>query len=87
MRLGDVIDDYCSRCKLSTNHSVVSMLGEEVKKVRCRTCDHEHNYRRNKGGKSRLGGMTRQEAFDKVLASVMQRSDMASIPNPPKKKS
>jgi len=77
MRLGDVIDDYCSRCKLSTNHSVVSMLGEAVKKVRCRTCHYEHNYRRNKGGRSQ---MTRQEAFDKVLASVMQRSELASPP-------
>jgi len=77
MRLGDVIDDYCSRCKLSTNHSVVSMLGEEVKKVRCRTCNHDHNYRHNKGGKSQ---MTRQEAFDKVLASVMQRSELSGAP-------
>jgi ribosomal protein L44E len=68
MRLGDDVDDYCSRCKLSTTHSVVSMLGEETKKVRCRTCNHEHNYRRNKGGK---GPMTKQEAFDQVLAKVM----------------
>jgi ribosomal protein L44E len=68
MRIGDDIDDYCSRCKLSTNHSVVSMLKEEVKKVRCRTCNNEHNYRHNKGGKSQ---MTKQEAFDKVLSSVM----------------
>jgi ribosomal protein L44E len=68
MRLGDDIDDYCSRCKLSTTHSVVSMLGEEVKKVRCRTCNYEHNHRRNKGGRT---PMTKQEAFDKVLAKVM----------------
>ena len=68
MRLGDDIDDYCSRCKLSTTHAVVSMLGEEVKKVRCRTCNYEHNYRRNKGGRTPL---TKQEAFDKVLAKVM----------------
>ena len=48
MRLGDDIDDYCSRCKLSTTHAVVSMVGEEVQKVRCRTCNHEHKYRKNK---------------------------------------
>jgi hypothetical protein len=67
MRLGDYIDDYCSRCKLSTDHAVVSMVGDETKKVRCRTCDTEHNYRHNKGSKE----MTAQEAFNKVLASVM----------------
>ena len=67
MRLGDDIDDYCSRCKLSTTHAVVSMIGEDAQKVRCRTCNHEHNYRRNKGGR---GTMSKKEAFDKVLASI-----------------
>ena len=65
-RLGDYIDDYCSRCKFSSDHAVVSMVGDEVKKVRCRTCDTEHNYRHNKGSKE----MTAPEAFAKVLASV-----------------
>lgn len=67
MRLGDSIDDYCSRCKLSTDHAVVSMVGEEVKKVRCGTCRHEHNYRKNRGGQR---PMSKQEAFDRVLASL-----------------
>lgn len=67
MRLGDDIDDYCSRCKLSTDHSVVSMMSEEVLKTRCRTCNSEHKYRQNK---SRTKEMTAKEAFDKVLASV-----------------
>ncbi len=30
MRLGDDIDDHCSRCKRTTDHSIVSMMGEEV---------------------------------------------------------
>ena len=67
MRLGDDIDDYCSRCKLSSTHAVVSLLGEEVQKVRCRTCNHEHNYRKNKCGR---GPMSKKEAFDKVMASI-----------------
>ena len=67
MRLGDDIDDHCSRCKRTTDHSVVSMMGEEVLKTRCRTCNSEHKYR---GNKSRSKEMTAKEAFDKVLASV-----------------
>ncbi|HUQ50383.1 MAG TPA: hypothetical protein VM056_06690 [Terriglobales bacterium] len=81
MRLGDYIDDYCSRCKFSSDHSVVSMVGEEVKKVRCRTCNTEHNYRHNKGSKE----MTAQEAFAKVLASV-QGQQAGSAPEKVKKK-
>jgi hypothetical protein len=67
MRLGDYIDDHCSRCKRSTDHSVVAMVGEEVVKVMCRTCNSEHKYRHNHSGKQE---MTTEEAFQKVLASV-----------------
>src|SRR6266545_4768238 len=37
-RLGDVIDDYCVKCKQIMNHSVVSLVDGEPAKVRCRTC-------------------------------------------------
>ena len=67
MRLGDYIDDYCSRCKRSTDHAVVSMEGEAVQRVRCRTCDFEHTYRGNKSGKKE---MTAEEAFQKLLQSA-----------------
>ena len=45
VRLGDVIDDFCVKCKRIMNHSVVSMLNEEPAKVRCRTCHSDHDYR------------------------------------------
>jgi hypothetical protein len=66
-RLGDDVDDHCSRCKRTTDHSVVAMAGEDVERVRCRTCQFEHKYRKNKTGTKE---MTAQEAFQKVLASV-----------------
>ena len=43
------------------------MAREEVEKTRCRTCNYEHKYRKNKGGRKE---MSAQEAFQKVLASV-----------------
>ena len=66
-RLGDDIDDYCSRCQRTTDHSIVVMSGEDVDKTRCRTCGSVHKYRKNKGGRKE---MTAQEAFQKVLSSV-----------------
>jgi len=44
-RLGDVIDDFCVKCRRLTNHSIVSLVGNEAAKVRCRTCYHDHDYR------------------------------------------
>jgi hypothetical protein len=45
IRLGDVIDDYCTRCGLLMNHGVVGMIADEVRKVRCNTCLTEHVYK------------------------------------------
>ena len=76
MRLGDDIDDYCARCKRSTDHSIVVMADDDVQKVRCRTCDFEHAYRKNKGKKE----LTAQEAFNKVLSSVTSGNPAFSQP-------
>ena len=77
-RLGDDLDDYCSRCQRTTDHSVVVMAGDEVQKTRCRTCGFEHKYRKNKGGRKE---MSAQEAFQKVLSSVT-----GQMPENPKSK-
>ena len=44
-RLGDIIDDYCIKCKRIMNHAVVSIIEECPAKVRCRTCYNDHDYR------------------------------------------
>jgi recombinational DNA repair protein (RecF pathway) len=83
MRLGDDIDDHCSRCKRTTDHSVVSMAGDEVLVTRCRTCNSEHKYRRNQGGRKEL---TAKEAFDKVLASVEGMQPKTEKPDKPSRR-
>jgi len=45
LRLGDVIDDYCVKCRRVTNHAIVSLLKGIAAKVRCRTCYGDHDYR------------------------------------------
>ena len=45
LRLGDILDDYCSRERRITNHVVVAMIEEEIKQTRCTTCDAEHEYK------------------------------------------
>jgi hypothetical protein len=44
-RLGDIIDDFCIKCKRLMNHAVVSILDGNPAKVRCRTCYSDHDYR------------------------------------------
>jgi hypothetical protein len=69
IRLGDIIDDYCSRCRLLTNHSIMAIVNGEPAKVTCRTCYNEHNYRHGKGGTKKKVSK-KAELFDAVLSKI-----------------
>jgi hypothetical protein len=66
LRLGDLIDDHCPRCRLLLNHAVGSMVDGQVMKVICQTCYTEHAYHHGEGGKKKPTG--RQTLFEQVLA-------------------
>ena len=72
LRLGDTIDDYCKRCRLLMNHYIVSMVDGEVKKVRCQTCHHEHDFQHGQGGEKKK--TSRKSLFDQVAANLPQIS-------------
>ena|SRR5262245_211579 len=72
IRLGDVIDDYCTRCGLIMNHGVVGMVEDEVRKVRCNTCMSEHLYKH-----ARLPKRKRDQTaklFDEVLRGLGRKT-------------
>ena len=84
-RLGDLIDDYCPRCRLLLNHAVASMMESQVVKVICQTCHNEHAYRYGQGGKEKKKSNPRATLFDQVLASAPSPSRSAQD-TPEKKK-
>jgi hypothetical protein len=69
LRLGDIIDDYCSKCRLITNHSVVSIVEGVAAKVQCRTCYNEHKYRHAKAA-ARKKPNEKADLFAAVLAKI-----------------
>ena len=69
VRLGDVIDDFCVKCKRIMNHSVVSMVGPDPAKVRCRTCYSDHDYRHEQAPPSKKE-LKQKELFNAVLSGV-----------------
>ena len=64
-RLGDTIDDYCSRCKLLLDHAVQALNGDEIGTVVCNTCMHSHAFRHGKIGKKKKSS---ESLFDQILA-------------------
>ena len=42
----------CPRCKQDLTHTIMTLDGEEVEKVLCKTCKNEHVYKAPKEGKT-----------------------------------
>ncbi len=80
MRLGDLIDDHCPRCRRLLNHAVASMMNGQVVKVICQTCYTEHAFHHGEGGKKKTG--PRSTLFDQVLSKVSP-GEVAEEPEAP----
>jgi mono/diheme cytochrome c family protein len=89
LRLGDVIDDYCPRCKLLLNHAVASMVGGSVVKVVCQTCHSEHPYKNAEVPPKKKTG-PKKALLDEVLAKAApvgtSNGEAPEPEEPPKKK-
>jgi hypothetical protein len=79
MRLGDVIDDHCIKCRRVTNHAIVSIVNGEAAKVRCRTCYHDHDYRHEQAPPSKKD-LKKAELFKEVLAAAAVPGESAGAP-------
>lgn len=77
-RLGDVIDDYCPRCRLLLNHDITSLFESEVAKVTCRTCHNAHDYRH-----AQVPTKRRSKKNDKKTLMEQVLSTMPKPPEPP----
>jgi hypothetical protein len=78
-RLGDVIDDFCIKCRRLTNHSIVSLVGNEAAKVRCRTCYHDHDYRHEQAPPSKKE-LKKLEEEAKAAREAAERNGDESAP-------
>jgi hypothetical protein len=87
-RLGDIIDDYCVKCKQIMNHAIVSLVNDGPAKVRCRTCHNDHDYRFEKAPPTKAE-LRKQALFNEVLErTVTPETTPVDDPRtePPKKR-
>ncbi len=84
LRLGDVLDDFCTKCRRLTNHSIVSLLDGKAAKVRCRTCYNDHDFRNEQAPPSKKD-LKKAALFNQVLATagVPQADPVAAPADPP----
>jgi len=93
LRLGDVIDDFCVKCRRLTNHSIVSLVEGSAAKVRCRTCYSDHDYRKEQAPPSKKELARQKELYNAVLSGAAgatevsaSTADAAADPPAPAKK-
>src|SRR5580693_7998434 len=85
LRLGDIIDDYCIKCRRLTNHSIVSLMNSSAAKVRCRTCYSDHDYRNEQAPPTKKELARQKELYNAVLAGVAPAEAVAAggdVPEP-----
>ncbi len=46
--VGSDVEAYCTKCKMVLAHTVIAMQGLKPRRVKCNTCNGEHNYRATK---------------------------------------
>jgi hypothetical protein len=83
LRLGDILDDYCPRERRLSNHTIVAMVGDDIRLTRCTTCDTEHPYKGGKAPRLRKKPTTVEAAYNEVLDSVKQDTHLPKpVPAP-----
>lgn len=76
-RLGDVVDDYCPRCRLLLNHDIASLNSDgNIAKTTCRTCFENHDYR---GGQA----PAKRRSSKKEDAKSLMEQVLSGMPQPP----
>lgn len=86
-RVGGEIDAVCTRCKMLLAHTILAMVGSRVARVRCNTCQGEHNYhapggsgaaaRESRTAAPRPASRAAVAASGQDLDTLLQRKDVS----------
>jgi hypothetical protein len=49
---GGDIKAWCPRCNLKSGHTIIAVVNNSPKKIKCNTCDEHHNFSAKPSGKS-----------------------------------
>jgi hypothetical protein len=65
LRVGGDIDAFCTRCKMNLGHTILAMVAGKPVRVRCNTCQGEHNYRGSAAPEPRKGSWEPREVRER----------------------
>jgi hypothetical protein len=65
LKVGGDIDASCTRCKMTLGHTILAMVDGKPVRVRCNTCQGEHNYRGTAGAPPKKGSWEPREVRER----------------------
>ncbi|HJU43673.1 MAG TPA: hypothetical protein VJ691_12685 [Vicinamibacterales bacterium] len=77
-RPGDVLDDYCPRERRITDHAIVAMIDDEIRRTRCGVCDAEHEYK-----EARVPAPRRKTQPPALFNQVLEGMNGPTLPHAP----
>ncbi len=79
--VGRDCDAWCSRCNMALEHTIIAMVGLEIVRVKCNTCNSEHKYKSAR--EAALGPAPTTKAKAKTAAASAARPRSAVSAPPP----
>jgi hypothetical protein len=76
-KVGGDIDAFCTRCKMDLGHTVLAMVGTKPVRVRCNTCQGEHNYRGSSAPSPRKATTTRAKPTVTSWEALLAQKDIS----------
>ena len=64
MVVGGETESWCTKCRKVLNHVIVTLVDGAAKRVQCRTCDGEHNWRREPASRRASSTRKKSKALD-----------------------
>ncbi len=84
--VGEEIDSWCTKCKLELGHTIVAMVDNLPKKVKCNTCNGTHVYRMKPAVRSTTSKSTTRKTKAKDKEYVKYLALLAKNDHPNAKK-
>lgn len=79
--VGGYAEGWCTKCRLQLGHTIIAMVDNAPAKVKCNTCNSQHNFHAKESGKSRTSPKTSSKSASssrKIKTQEANYNDYAS---------
>jgi len=75
---GQNIYSYCGKCRLKADHTIMTMDGEEIAKVRCKMCGSMHKFRNSLDAQKDRKPRAKKGIGEAATAAIIWEASLAA---------